>query len=74
MSSLHLAGIAMHHRLCEASIPDGIPSFGATVDGSPIVQSINIIKSIRKQKKMARGGHQSVKMATDVWPQQVGDL
>ena len=46
----------MDTPLCETSIPSGLPSFGDAVDGSPIVRSINIIKSIRKQKTIARGG------------------
>ena len=74
MSSHHSAGLAMDTPLCEKSVPSGLPSFGDAVDGSPIVRSIDIIKSIRKRKKIARGGHHSVKMVTAVWPQQDIDL
>ena len=44
------------------------------VDGNPILQSININQSMKKQQDIVRGGHHSVKMVTAVWPQQVSDL
>ena len=55
---------------------NALPSLGGPVDvdGSPIVRSMNINKSTKKQKKLVRGGHHSVKMVTAVWPQQVIDL
>ena len=60
----------------DKSQTNGLPFFGGAVDvdGNPILRSININQSLKKQKDIVHGGQPSAKMVTAVWPQQVSGL